>query len=157
MTSAHPHPRRTHHALWRHLLGAAALGLAACAAHAAELTLTINGLASADGALGCALFAEAAAARFPLDQDAATTQRVPAREGSVQCVFRGLPAGSYAAAVAHDLNGNGKTDRNLLGMPTEPWAVSNNLRPTLRAPRFAEAAISLGADERRSLVLQLAR
>ena len=32
--------------------------------------------------------------------------------------------GTYAIAVIQDLNGNGKLDRNFLGMPKEPLAFS---------------------------------
>lgn len=35
-----------------------------------------------------------------------------------------LPPGTYAVAVIQDLNGNGKLDRNGLGMPQEPLAFS---------------------------------
>ena len=36
-----------------------------------------------------------------------------------------LPAaGTYAIAVFHDLNGNGKLDRNFFGIPSEPYGFS---------------------------------
>jgi uncharacterized protein (DUF2141 family) len=38
--------------------------------------------------------------------------------------------------VAHDLNGNHKTGTNWVGLPLEPWGVTNNVRPILRAPKF---------------------
>ena len=123
----------------------------------AEIVVTASGLESTQGALGCALFASASAERFPLDLSQATTQRTSAQPGSLQCVFRDLPAGTYAVSATHDINGNGKTDRNFVGLPTEPWAVSNNVRPTLRAPRFAKAAFVIAADEIKQIELRLAR
>ena len=123
----------------------------------ADIVVTVQGLESAQGALGCALFSSANSTRFPLDQSQAATVRVPAQPGSLQCVFREVPAGTYAVAAAHDINGNFKTDRNLVGLPTEPWAVSNNVRPTLRAPRFDEAAFTLAADQVKQIELRLAR
>jgi len=126
-------------------------------AHAADLTVDIVGVASAEGSLGCALFSRSAAEQFPLAQEAATRVRSPAKPGTMQCVFRDLPAGDYAVSAAHDLNGNGQTDRNFVGLPTEPWAVSNNVRPTLRAPRFAEAAFTLAATDTRRIELRLQR
>lgn len=148
-----------------HLAGLRALStlcLSGClglgpAAQAAELTVDVLDVASADGSLGCALFNRAAAAQFPLALAAATRQRQPATPGAMQCVFRDLPAGDYAASAAHDQNDNGETDRNFVGMPTEPWAVSNNVRPSLRAPRFAEAAFTLAANETRRIELRLQR
>lgn len=136
----------------------AALGMlmGSAASQAADLVVNISGLKSANGFLGCALFAENLAERFPLDVSKATTQRAPVRAGTMRCEFVGLPAGRYAVSASHDVNGNGRPDRNLVGLPTEPWAVSNNARPTLRAPRFAEAALQLTADEVKQIELRLA-
>jgi uncharacterized protein (DUF2141 family) len=124
-------------------------------AHAAELTVEVIGVASAEGSVGCALFGRGVAEQFPLAQEAAIRMRHPAKPGTVQCVFRDLSAGEYAVSAAHDLNDNGQTDRNFVGLPTEPWAVSNNVRPTLRAPRFAEAAFTLAATDTRRIELRL--
>ena len=46
--------------------------------------------------------------------------------------------------LIQDLNGNRRADTNFVGMPTEPWGVSNGVRPTMRAPRFDEAAFVVG-------------
>ena len=47
-----------------------------------------------------------------------------------------LPRGEWAVAITQDLNNNDKIDKNFLGIPTEPYAFSNNFRPTLAAPVF---------------------
>ena len=49
-----------------------------------------------------------------------------------------LPKGEWAVAITQDLNDNDKIDKNFLGIPTEPYAFSNNIRPTLAAPDFNE-------------------
>jgi uncharacterized protein (DUF2141 family) len=64
----------------------------------------------------------------------------------VTCRFEALAPGDYAVAVSHDLNGNKKADTNFVGIPTEAWGVSNNVRPGLRAPRFDEARFSVPAE-----------
>lgn len=115
-------------------------GMLAGPAAAAELRVQVSGIRSAEGQIGCALFAEARG--FP--GEGATVRRVvPADPKGVECRFEGLAPGSYAVAVLHDLNGNGRNDTNFLGLPTEDWGVSNNVRPTLRAPRFDEAAVEV--------------
>ena len=115
-------------------------GMLAGPAGAAELRVQVSGICSAEGQIGCALFAEASG--FP--GEGATVRRVlPADPKGVECRFEGLAPGSYAVAVLHDLNGNGRNDTNFLGIPTEDWGVSNNVRPTLRAPRFEEAAVQV--------------
>lgn len=49
-----------------------------------------------------------------------------------------LPKGEWAVAITQDLNNNDKIDKNFIGIPTEPYAFSNNVRPTLAAPDFNE-------------------
>lgn len=49
-----------------------------------------------------------------------------------------IPNGVYAVALYQDTNGNGKLDTNLLGIPKEPYAFSNNRIPLLSEPSFNE-------------------
>ena len=49
-----------------------------------------------------------------------------------------LAPGEWAVALTQDTNNNDKLDKNILGIPTEPYAFSNNVRPHLSAPSFAE-------------------
>ena len=46
--------------------------------------------------------------------------------GPVVAVFENLPAGDYAVKAFHDVNGDGEMNANPFGMPTEPFAFSNN-------------------------------
>ena len=46
--------------------------------------------------------------------------------GETRVTFDGLPDGDYAVRAFHDLNGDGKMNTNPFGMPTEPYAFSNN-------------------------------
>jgi hypothetical protein len=43
-------------------------------------------------------------------------------------VFSNVQPGRYAAIAFHDENGNGKPDKNFLGVPTEPYGFSNNVQ-----------------------------
>ncbi len=111
------------------------------------ITVQVSGMRSQQGLVRCALFASPEG--FPMRSAAArsvVSKKIAGRR--VQCVFPGLAAGTYAVSVNHDENENGTVDTNLLGIPTEGWAVSNNARPTLRPPRFGEAAIVLKAGQR---------
>ncbi|MBI2367370.1 MAG: DUF2141 domain-containing protein [Deltaproteobacteria bacterium] len=47
---------------------------------------------------------------------------------SVTWKLNDVSYGDYGVAVFHDENSNGKMDKNLLGMPLEPYGFSNNLR-----------------------------
>jgi len=115
--------------------------LASPGAQAADLIVAVRGVADARGEIGCALYGSESG--FPANPAQATAQWHKAQSPGVDCRFEGVAPGVYAVAVSHDLNGNRKTDTNFLGMPTEAWGVSNNARPGLRAPSFAEAAFRL--------------
>jgi uncharacterized protein (DUF2141 family) len=114
------------------------------AAQAVELTVKITGSKSTLGKMGCALFASADG--FPFDKSKAIAQVVPVDAIMTTCVFLNVVAGTYAVGVVHDLNGNEKVDKNFLGVPTESWAVSNNISHRLRAPTFEEAAFKLDGN-----------
>lgn len=60
-------------------------------------------------------------------------------QGNLEITLPDLPAGTYAISCFHDVNGNGKLDKNFLGIPSEPYGFSNNARPTFRAPNWEEA------------------
>ncbi len=120
--------------------------LSALPSLAANLTVRVTGIAQQSGEIGCALHANGAA--FPTGQANTRTVWTKATASSVQCRFEGVASGSYAVAISHDLNGNRKTDTNFVRMPTEAWGVSNNVRPTLRAPRFDEALFVMDTQDR---------
>lgn len=143
----------------RHALVASALmpfvTFGATAATSAELVVEVRGIAAAAGEIGCALFA--ADAGFPMDNSKARQLWVPADAQGVVCRFTDVPEGRWAVSIAHDLNGNRKVDTNLFGLPTEAWGVSNNARPTLRPPRFDEAAFSVTGTAVTTLDIKVAR
>jgi len=122
-----------------------ALLLLAAPASAAELTINVSGLRSADGEVGCALHADAQT--FPGGSPFRTVWRKADPRG-VQCRFTDVAPGAYAVSVFHDANGNRRLDTNLIGIPSEDWGMSNNIRPAMRAPTFAESRIDVAATGR---------
>ena len=53
-----------------------------------------------------------------------------------------LPPGDYALLIYHDQNRNGQLDRNFVGIPREPIALSNNYVPK-GPPSFSRASIRI--------------
>ncbi|GAA4380907.1 DUF2141 domain-containing protein [Hymenobacter koreensis] len=47
-----------------------------------------------------------------------------------------LEPGEWAVAITQDVNNNDKLDKNMVGIPTEPYGFSNNFRPRFSAPGF---------------------
>ena len=110
-------------------------------ATAADLTIVVDDVKSADGMLMVALYDSAGAfLKTPVN---ATGTRAATSDNKV--VFKNLPEGVYAFAVYHDANSNGKMDRNLVGIPTEDYAFSNNAMGKMGPPAYDEAKFTLPA------------
>jgi outer membrane protein len=65
-----------------------------------------------------------------------------------------LASGEYALVVYHDENGNGRLDKNFIGIPSEPIGFSNRYWPQ-GPPAFINAAFKLEADETKSIDVKL--
>ncbi len=62
------------------------------------------------------------------------------RDKEARCDFEAIAPGTYALAVIHDENMNGKLDTNWLGFPTEGYGFSNDAKTSLGAPSFSAAS-----------------
>lgn len=71
--------------------------------------------------------------------------RANIRAGRARCVFRNVPPGSVAFAGMHDEDGDGEFDRDLLGLPNEGYAFSNDVREPLGPPSFLAASFATDA------------
>jgi uncharacterized protein (DUF2141 family) len=111
------------------------------AAAAADLTIRIQGVRASKGDIYLGVFASPA--KWPDGDRAEHPGKWVAQKGMMTVVLRGLPPGRYAAVGYHDENGNGELDTNLIGIPTEGYMFSNDLRPKFSAPGFDEAAFTL--------------
>jgi len=127
----------------------------ASAAGPGRIDVTVTGVSSASGMVGCALFSSKTG--FPLEskKHAASTVRVPAVGGVANCSFENLSPGEYAVAVVHDTNGNEQADTNMLGMPTEGVGVSNNVMPKLSPPSFEVSRFVVAAGQPTKLAITM--
>src|SRR5215470_6559307 len=123
-------------------LPAAIALLGAGVAGAADVVVQVSGITGNTGEIGCALFA-ASTPGFPLEFAQVRGVWLPADAKGVGCTFKDVADGNYAVSVVHDQNGNRRVDTNFLGIPTEARGVSNNVRPSLRGPRFDEAVFKV--------------
>ena len=113
-------------------------------AHAADLTVTLQGVRAQTGVLKLAVVDSQAGwdgqAR-PVKVDGA-----PPQGEAATFVFKDLAPGAYAVLVTHDENGNGKLDSNMIGMPVEAYGFSNNPN-VMRKPTWDEARFDVGAQD----------
>ena len=121
-----------------------ALALGAYTQVSAEtLTIVIEDIRDASGTLQVQVHAgqaqfegDGAAARF-LEQAVA---------GSMTITAEDLPPGEYAIRVMHDVNGNDELDANFVGMPTEPYAFSNNAKGMFGPATWEDARFVLEGE-----------
>ncbi len=112
------------------------------AASAGELRIRVNGLASSEGSLRVAFFTSQAA--FKAEEQVAAAF-LPANEAGVELTVA-LPPGTYGISTFHDRNGNRELDRNLVGLPTEPYGFSNGARGSFGPPSFEQMSFAVGAE-----------
>lgn len=109
-----------------------------CQSPCPGIHVTIRNLKNSSGNVDCSLFDTPAG--FPRDYLRAAEGRVTRiRGGQARCDFA-VPAGTYAVAVIHDEDSNGKLNTNWLGVPTEGYGFSNDARGTLGPPSFSAAS-----------------
>ncbi len=109
-------------------------------ASAAELTVHVEGAKSATGNIMVAVFKAEGFLQKPVKGGMAA-----ADVAGSKVVFADLPEGEYAVTIFHDVNGNGKLDKNVLGIPTEDYAFSNNAMGKFGPPAFDAAKFVLPA------------
>jgi uncharacterized protein (DUF2141 family) len=130
------------------LSSSSATTLPATAPTGALLTVTITDVRNAKGDLIFGVFTRPDG--FPnvqsksvyWDVKPAASPFADSATGRVTFTTR-LPPGRYAAGVLHDENRNGDMDKNLAGIPTEGYGVTNNPKPRFRKATFQEATFTL--------------
>ena len=102
--------------------------------------VTIVDIRNSAGAVACALFESPDG--FPTEflRFATRIMVMSVHDTQARCDFAGIAPGTYALAVIHDENRNGKLDANRLGIPSEGYGFSNDARAAFGAPSFTAAS-----------------
>lgn len=92
------------------------------------------------GTVDCALFDSPEG--FPIEvlRSATNVMVIKVRKTQARCDFEDIPPGTYALAVIHDENMNGKLDTKWLGRPKEGYGFSNDAKGLLGPPSFSDAS-----------------
>lgn len=101
------------------------------------VTFVVRGLRNDRGRVMGALFDRPE--RWVRDGEEAANCRTSIRGGTARCAMQVRP-GRYAFAFAHDEDGDGQFDRDFLGIPSEGYGFSNDVRPSLSLPSWQSAA-----------------
>jgi uncharacterized protein (DUF2141 family) len=111
---------------------------AAGAASAATVEVRVSGI-KAGGKVNVAVCDKA---RFL--KQCAYSASAPAQQGETTVLVKDVPAGTWAVLAYQDENSNNQLDRNLIGIPKEPYGFSRDARGKFGPPGFEDAAIEVG-------------
>ena len=100
----------------------------------APLSLVITNLESETAPVIVGVYGTANKFPDPKDQMKVYTFKPHGKELTAE--IKNLKFGTYALAIYQDVNSSGKIDKNIIGIPTEGYAFSNNYKPTVKAPCF---------------------
>jgi uncharacterized protein (DUF2141 family) len=65
-----------------------------------------------------------------------------------------VPAGEYAVKSFHDVDGDGKMNTNPFGMPTEPYAFSNNARGNMGPATWSQTHFTASGTTAQTISLR---
>jgi uncharacterized protein (DUF2141 family) len=119
----------------------------------ARVAVNVGTFRNTSGVLACRLYASGEG--FPMSPEGGVEQRVPITGDVARCTFEGVAPGTYALAVVHDENDNGKLDTNFFGAPTEGYGVSNNHTYAFSAPEWEESKFEVSPSKDVGLGIKL--
>lgn len=110
----------------------------------ANITVTLNGIKDIKGVITAGLYNSEEAYK-----KGGTVRGVRAgvKADTVTFSYNNLPTGEYAIKLFHDVNGNGEMDSNLFGIPTEPFAFSNNAVGKMGPATWVDAKFTVSGSE----------
>ena len=100
----------------------------------------ILNIRNSTGTVACALFESQQGFPNEFLRFATNIMIIKIRKSQARCDFEDMPPGTYAMAVVHDENMNGKLDTNSAGIPKEGYGFSNNAKASMGAPSFDAAS-----------------
>lgn len=112
-----------------------------------RIRLTVENLRNEHGMIRVVLFNSEEG--FPGNfEKGMKTINVKAEQPVSTVIFEDVPHGNYALSVLHDENENGRMDTNMVGMPKEGYAVSNDAKAGMFGPpQYNDAVFILDSGE----------
>ena len=117
-------------------------------ANPVRLHVTVSNLRSADGLVNLTVYGDNPADFLASGKKLARV-RAPVRAGVTELCIAVPQRPSYAIALYHDENGDRRFNRNLVGMPTEGFGVSNDAETTLGIPSYESARFTAQPGDNR--------
>jgi uncharacterized protein (DUF2141 family) len=70
------------------------------------------------------------------------------KNNSATVTFVGIPKGEYGISAYQDENSNGILDKNIMGIPSEDFACSNNAKGFMGPPAYEDAKFNINKDSK---------
>ena len=116
-----------------------------------EVVIEVTNLRNTRGSVMACMTADSR--RFPRCRDDAESHRVTVAAAQTLVLrFRNVTPGTYAIALLHDENGNGRADRALSMIPREGFGFSRDAAVRMGPPSFEDAAIEVGNSAMRQTI-----
>ena len=117
-------------------------GGSALAEPTATLTINLEGIETTTGSIRLGIYDEAGYASGA----AVTGATIAATDTEVTATVSGLEPGTYGIKLYHDVDDDEEMDTNPFGMPTEPYAFSNNAQGQFGPAKWAAAKFEVTAE-----------
>jgi uncharacterized protein (DUF2141 family) len=123
------------------------------AAEQTTVSVTVTRVSAQKGEIYAALFNSDKG--FPNDVSAAyKTAKATPRNGTATLQFENVPQGTYAIALFHDTNGDGKLNTNFIGIPKEGYGVSNNAKNMFSGPSFKQTVFKHTTSTQLTIIMR---
>lgn len=110
-----------------------------------ELWIKVNNIDHATGMIWVGVYNSTES--FMIQSKAVKVHGVHATNtGSMMIYLQDLPFDTYAFALFHDIDNDGRLNQNFIGIPTEPYAFSSKVSSRWRKPYFKEMKFPFTKD-----------
>ncbi|PVX47049.1 uncharacterized protein (DUF2141 family) [Flavobacterium sp. 103] len=109
-----------------------------------NLTVSVSGLKSNTGILKVGLYNSDAT--FLKSTYKSITSEI--KNNSATVTFVGIPKGEYGISTYQDENSNGKLDKNMMGIPSEDFACSNDAKGFMGPPKYEDAKFNIDKNSK---------
>ncbi len=118
------------------------------------MTIRFEGIEKAGGTVRLAMYN--ARSEFMVEEKAVLYNFKVEKAGIFEAKIENLAVGSHAFAVFLDENNNKQLDKNLFGVPTEPYGFSKVPPSKWRLPTWDEVRFEVGTADQ-TLIIKLKR
>ena len=113
-----------------------------------DITVEVNNIETSNGKI----YLEVFKSEQDLAENRPEYQFTLVPEDSQASLIMPLIPGAYCYRLYHDVDDDGRMKQNVLGMPQEPWGVSNNVRARFGPPKWKKMKFTVDSEPQTHLI-----